>query len=156
MSSPLLSDPSKNTRCHFLICRFGRREKLYGDLKGAEVPVEDWADDSPLQLAQAAPECRHRERSNFPFLAVRLEVFETEHDIREPRNGAPVLLRREIDNPRRSKSSIEIRLPRPELVGLALLHVVDEHLGKAFLELKGDPLAHDSHRVYGVHESLGI
>jgi hypothetical protein len=48
----MVSAPSsKNTCCHLLICRFGRSEKLYGDLKSAEVPVEDWADDSPLQLA---------------------------------------------------------------------------------------------------------
>src|ERR1700691_528381 len=67
-----------------------------------------------------------------------------------------MLLRREVQNVRRNKTAIQIRLTKSDLFALATKNVIIEHIRKPLLEFKGHTLPHHTYSVDSVYQGLSI
>lgn len=129
-------------------------EELDGDRQSRQMLVERRADDAPVQPALAATERWNGERRDPPLVEMRFEVLQPLNDVPEAGNRAPVTFGREVEDVRRTRTPVQIRLAEPNPASLAALPIVLEHVRESVLELEGDALAHDADGVHRVDEGL--
>jgi hypothetical protein len=110
----------------------------------------------PIELTLATSKGRDSERLDPPFLVMRCQILKTINNVPQPRSRSPMILGREIQDPRRHKPFEKVRTPRFNFASFTAGHVIFIHIGKAVFELKRYPLAHHSNAIYRVYPSLGI
>src|SRR6266404_9354649 len=107
----------------------------------------------------AAPKRRHCDGSDVKPLDPIYQVPKPSLDVIDLGLALPVLLRREVDDVARIEESTtveDVHLTHFDFFTIAGSLVLAKHLRKGFLELQGNTLAHDAHRVHGIHQSLSI
>src|SRR3972149_662975 len=116
--------------------------------------VQGGADDSPFEPAFTTPQRRDSQRGYAPFLVMPAQELQTSNDVVEAGNGAPVILRWKIEDPRKSKLAIQIGLSEFHLPRFAATDVIVVHLREALLKFQSDPFPHDTDRAEAVNPSL--
>src|SRR4029077_11549384 len=114
--------------------------QLIGDIQFLQVSIKSWADDSPFEPAITAAQGRHGQGCDTPFLVVGEQKFESADDVTDVCNLPPMVLSREIDDPRLGHAFEQIESAQTDFAGPAATFVILEHFGKSLLELKRDAL----------------
>ena len=107
-----------------------------------------------VELTISAAEFRERDRRQAHLGALRPELLQSGLDVLLLRGIAPVLLRREVQDPLVGRP-VQEQLADLQFAALAMVAVFLEHLGIDALEPKRYALAHDANRVDRVDKDLG-
>ena len=86
--------------------------EFYGNLQSVQTLVERWPHGRPLKLPLSAPKRRNGQWRDAPFPVMGLKIIQAFNEVAELREAPPVLLRREVQYPRRHQAFVEVGSPR--------------------------------------------